>query len=178
MARIDLLFCLAALALLSLFQGALASPAVDKARNCPGKPVCKRTAQQVVSKLGLIANPEKGYFKETFRDSLLIETANGNRSASTAIYYLLEGAVGESLWHRVDAAEVWHYYAGAPLTLSLSNNDGTGVRKVVLGPDIFKGHQPQVIIASWEWQSAKSHGDWTLVGTTGELPLSKSPSCE
>ena len=37
-------------------------------------------------------------------------------SASTAIYFLL--ARGErSHWHRVDAVEIWHYYAGAPLAL-------------------------------------------------------------
>ncbi|SPQ24543.1 f67262ca-f7eb-468b-a89e-a332fde3d996 [Thermothielavioides terrestris] len=81
-------------------------------------------------------------------------------------HYLLEGSAGQSLWHRIDAAEVWHYYAGAPLTLSLSFNNGTGVRRALLGPDVFRGQQPQVAIGSWEWQSAKSEGDWTLVGTT------------
>ena len=172
MARITLFFCLVSLALLSFFQGALANPieaAVDVSRSSGGKPIEKRTAQQVVNKLGLAANPEKGYYKESFRDTYLINTVNGTRSASTQIYYLLEGKVGKSLWHRVDAVEVWHYYAGAPLTLSLSHNDGKGVRKVVLGPDVFNGEQPQVVIGSWEWQSAKSNGDWTLVGTTGEF---------
>ena len=44
--------------------------------------------------------------------------ANG-RAASTAIYFLL--ARGErSHWHRVDAVEVWHYYAGAPLVLEMA----------------------------------------------------------
>jgi predicted cupin superfamily sugar epimerase len=167
MARFTLLVCLVVLAVLSLFQGALASPTATT-DHCRPKPIAKRTAQEVVGKLGLAANPEKGYYKETFRDTLMINTGNGTRSASTQIYYLLEGSAGESLWHRVDAVEVWHYYAGAPLTLSLSNNNGTGVRKVVLGPDVFEDQSPQVVIQSWEWQSAKSEGDWTLVGTTGE----------
>ncbi|KAI0004862.1 RmlC-like cupin domain-containing protein [Xylariaceae sp. FL0662B] len=122
-----------------------------------------RTAQEVVDKLGLIPNEEKGYYIQTFEDT----ASCGNRSASTAIYYLLEGSAGSSVWHRVDAVEVWHYYAGAPLTLSLSYDDGNPVVKKVLGPDIFDGEQPQVVVAKWQWQSARSSGDWTLVGTTG-----------
>ncbi len=141
------------------------------------KPIETRKASDVVAQLGLAPNPEKGYFKETFRDTLLIN--NGTRSASTAIYYLLEGSAGVSAWHRIDAVEVWHWYAGAPMTLSLALGDGSGVRKVVLGPDVFSGQSPQVVIRSWEWQRAKSEGSWTLVGTTGEyLPRRSSPYCE
>jgi predicted cupin superfamily sugar epimerase len=122
------------------------------------------SAQAVVKKLGLIPNEEKGYYIQTFEDELKV--AN-NRSASTLIYYLLEGKVGSSYWHRVDSVEVWHYYAGAPLTLSLSYNDGKKVDVKTLGPDIFHGQAPQVAIGKWQWQSAKSLGAWTLVGTTG-----------
>ncbi|KAF6817231.1 cupin family protein [Colletotrichum plurivorum] len=123
----------------------------------------RHTAQEVVDKLGLVPNPEKGYFIETFRDP---DTTAGNRSVSTAIYYLLEGSVGPSIWHRVDAAEVWHYYAGAPLTLSLSYDDGNPVEDVVLGPDVFDDQRPQYAIAKNRWQRATSLGRWTLVGTT------------
>ncbi|KAL8401106.1 hypothetical protein RB594_001223 [Gaeumannomyces avenae] len=129
-------------------------------------PISKRTAAEVVAELNLIPNPEKGYFIETFRDAANI-TANGQpRSASTAIYYLLEGAAGDSFWHRVDAAEVWHYYAGAPLVLSLSRDDGVPPARHVLGPDVFAGDRPQVVIPGLVWQSARSLGEWTLVGTT------------
>ncbi|PGH35969.1 hypothetical protein GX50_01139 [[Emmonsia] crescens] len=134
-----------------------------KCSNCkPQVPITKYTAQEVIAQLGLIPNIEKGYYIETFRDPDSIN----NRSVSTGIYYLLEGSAGPSYWHRVDAAEVWHYYAGAPLTMSLSNNDGEPVRKVVLGPNIFNCQKPQVAVAKWEWQSVQSWGDWTLVGTT------------
>lgn len=165
MARIVALFvCFVSFVILA-FAG-LAS-AGNNHGNGGGKPIEKRSAKEVIKQLGLTANPEKGYFVETFRDPLAF---NATRSASTAIYYLLEGSAGNSLWHRVDAVEVWHYYAGAPLTVSLSWNNGTGVRQQTLGPDIFKPNtRPQVVMKAWEWQRVRSLGDWTLVGTTGEF---------
>ncbi|WVN89070.1 uncharacterized protein L203_104286 [Cryptococcus depauperatus CBS 7841] len=119
------------------------------------------SAQDVVAALNLTPHPEKGYYIETFRD---VATSEG-RAASTTIYYLLEGDAGPSHWHRVlDAVEVWHYYAGAPLQLSLSLDDGQPVRNVVLGPDIWNGERPQRVVRCGEWQHAQSLGEWTLVG--------------
>ncbi|KAI1096608.1 RmlC-like cupin domain-containing protein [Rostrohypoxylon terebratum] len=134
-------------------------------------PIDQRNAAEVVAQLNLIPNDEKGYYVQTFEDpeTVIRTAANGNqstRSASTEIYYLLEGSSGNSYWHRVDAVEVWHYYAGAPLTLSLSENDGKPLVKKLLGPDVFNGQQPQIAIPKGTWQSALSHGEWTLVGTT------------
>ncbi|KAK6210786.1 hypothetical protein LQW54_005834 [Pestalotiopsis sp. IQ-011] len=142
-----------AAALLGLSSRALAS----------GIPIDQRSAQEVVQQLQLAPNPEKGYYLQTFEDPVRVN----NRSVSTAIYYLLEGSAGQSVWHRLlDAAEVWHFYAGAPLTLSLSLDDGNPVAKHVLGPDIFCGQSPQIVIPTGTWQSARSLGSWTLVGTT------------
>ncbi|KAJ4181695.1 hypothetical protein NW755_010964 [Fusarium falciforme] len=121
------------------------------------------SAKEVIKLLDMQPSAEKGYFVETFRDTAV--TAN-NRSASTAIYYLLEGNSGFSLWHKLDAAEVWHYYAGAPLELYQSHNDGSCVKTNLMGPDIFKGQRPQVVVEEGEWQRARSLGKWTLVGTT------------
>ncbi|KAI5866801.1 cupin family protein [Durotheca rogersii] len=119
------------------------------------------TAQEIVAALNLAPHPEKGYYVETFRDP---QTSDG-RSNSTCIYYLLEGESGLSHWHRVlNAVEVWHYYAGAPLRLSLSRDDGKPVRDVVLGNDILAGQRPQVVVERGEWQHAQSLGSWTLVG--------------
>ncbi|RMZ72120.1 cupin family [Pyrenophora seminiperda CCB06] len=120
-------------------------------------------AQDVIAKLRLEPNPEKGYYRQTFEDA---GSAN-NRSYSTAIYYLLEGQAGPSYWHRVtDAVEIWHYYAGAPMRLELSWNNGTATQQQLLGNDIFRNQTPQVIIDKAQWQRATSLGDWTLVGTT------------
>jgi predicted cupin superfamily sugar epimerase len=117
------------------------------------------TAADVIRLLALEPHPEGGHYRETFRDA---RTSEG-RSASTAIYYLL--ARGErSHWHRIDAVEIWHHYAGAPLALGLAEG---GMTKVVrLGAEIAAGEQPQVIVPAGAWQSAESLGDWTLVGCT------------
>ncbi|KAF1848357.1 cupin family protein [Cucurbitaria berberidis CBS 394.84] len=121
------------------------------------------SAQDVIEKLSLKPNPEKGFFWETFEDS---GTVN-NRSYSTAIYYLLEGKVGTSNWHRVvDAVEIWHFYCGAPLRLELSWSNGTATQRRILGNHIFEDQSPQVVIEKGQWQRAESLGDWTLVGTT------------
>jgi predicted cupin superfamily sugar epimerase len=110
--------------------------------------------------LDLKPHPEGGHFRETFRDTRALD---GGRAASTAIFFLL--ARGErSHWHRVDAVEVWHYYAGAPLKLEIA--DGDARTTVTLGADIAAGERPQGIVPAGAWQAAHSLGDWTLVGCT------------
>ena len=118
------------------------------------------TAQEIVRLLGLQPHPEGGWYLQTFEDA----SANGGRAHSTAIYYLLEGGPA-GRWHRVDSAEVWHWYAGAPLTLSISA-DGISVTTALLGSDLASGARPQVVIPPGQWQSARSEGEWTLVGCT------------
>lgn len=122
------------------------------------------TAQDVIKALNLTPHVEKGYYFESFRDNI---TISKDRPVSTQIYYLLEGSEGVSHWHRVrDAVEVWHHYAGAALQLSLSWNDGSPVRDLVLGKDFLKGERPQIVVERDEWQHAQCLGDWTLVGCT------------
>ena len=121
----------------------------------------ERPAREVIQALGLQPHPEGGWFRETFRDA----SGEGGRAASTAIFYLLE-AGQVSAWHRVtNAVEVWHHYAGGPLQLSLAA-PGDPASIQVLGPDIFAGQTPQVIVPKNWWQSARPLGAWTLVGCT------------
>src|SRR5258708_25396401 len=118
------------------------------------------TAADIIARLELKPHPEGGHYRETFRDSDL----DGSGSArSTAIYFLL--ARGErSHWHRIDAVEVWHYYAGSALTLQIA--DDSGRRSVRLGPDLAAGEIPQAIAPAHAWQAAQSRADRTRGGST------------
>lgn len=117
------------------------------------------TAADVIALLDLKPHPEGGHYRETFRDPCEVD----GRSVGTAIYFLL--AAGErSHWHRVDAAEIWHWHAGAPLVLGVS--DGETSKTLTLGPDLMAGQRPQGVVPAGAWQAARSLGDWTLVGCT------------
>jgi predicted cupin superfamily sugar epimerase len=119
--------------------------------------VLSQEAADIIARLDLKPHPEGGHYRETFRDNV---DADG-RARSTAIYFLL--ARGErSHWHRIDAVESWHYYAGAALLLQIA--DDNGERSVKLGPNLTAGEEPQATVAAHAWQAAESTGDWTLVG--------------
>jgi hypothetical protein len=121
-------------------------------------------AAAIIRTLGLQPHPEGGHYRETFRDAVRVGEGATARGASTAIYYLLQA--GEwSHWHRVDAAEVWHWYAGAPLELLISA-DGKDAETVVLGFNLAAGERPQGVVPAKAWQGARSLGHWTLVGCT------------
>ena len=112
-------------------------------------------AEKIIRRLGLAPHPEGGHYREMFRDAA---GADG-RAHSTAIYFLLRA--GEvSRRHRVDAAEIWHFYKGAPLELSID------AARHILGNDIERAERPQIAVPAHSWQSARSLGDFTLVGCT------------
>jgi len=121
----------------------------------------KITADDVIALLGLEPHPEGGFYRETFRDT---RTVPEHRAASSAIYFLLPRGQ-RSRWHRVDAAELWHWYAGAPLELTVVGVAGERTSRR-LGPDLAAGERPQGVVPASHWQSAVSLGDWTLVGCT------------
>jgi predicted cupin superfamily sugar epimerase len=119
------------------------------------------TAADIIAQLELRPHPEGGHYRETFRDQ---RTDEQGRARSTAIYFLL--ARGEvSQWHRIDAIEIWHYYAGSALTLRIAY-EGCLPHTVMLGPNVADGERPQAIVPAEAWQTAESTGDWTLVGCT------------
>jgi predicted cupin superfamily sugar epimerase len=118
------------------------------------------TPADIIRTLGMQPHPEGGHYVETYRSP----AAPGERAAVTAIYFLLQA--GEySHWHRVDAAEIWLWHAGAPLALTVSENghDAWGVR---LGADLASGLKPQAVVPPGAWQTAVSLGAWTLVSCT------------
>ena len=117
------------------------------------------TAQEIIEKLQLAPHPEGGFYRQTW------VAENSGRPNGTCIYFLLDSDQ-KSHWHRVDAAEIWHFYAGAPLVISISETDDGPARDLTLGPDLFGDQRPQIIVPPNHWQSARSLGEWTLVGCT------------
>jgi len=119
----------------------------------PLDPLTRLAVADVVRLLDLKPHPEGGHFRETFRDEA---RDSGGRAVSTAIFFLLEA--GEvSRWHRIDAAEVWHYYCGAALEITTSQT-GAEIAVHRLGPDLLQGERPQFAVPAHCWQSAKSLG--------------------
>ncbi|MBE9638082.1 cupin domain-containing protein [Salipiger mangrovisoli] len=119
------------------------------------------TAEDIIGLLDLAPHPEGGHYRQTW----IADSGDGGRAAGTCIYFLLRR--GErSHWHRVDAAEIWHFYAGAPLVLSVAATGAGPRRDLLLGPDLASGARPQHIVHEGHWQAARSLGDWTLVGCT------------
>lgn len=117
-------------------------------------------ARDLIAALGLAPHPEGGWYRETWR----AEAPEGGRAAGTAIYYLLE-AGDFSHWHRVDATEIWHWYAGGPLSMTVSAS-GHDAESWLLGPEVGAGQRPQRIVPEGWWQTATSMGAFTLVGCT------------
>ncbi len=118
--------------------------------------------KEIIRLLDMAPHPEGGWYKETFRDP----AETDGRSVGTSIYFLIE-AGDVSAWHRIDATEIWHWYAGGPLSLTVSP-DGTlsKTRSTVLGPDLRQGHRPQFVVPANAWQTGESLGAWTLCGCT------------
>ena len=116
-------------------------------------------ADGIIARLGLEPHPEGGWYRQTW-------VADGpGRPTGTCIYFLLK-AGERSRWHRVDAVEIWHFYAGAPLILSMAESDAGPKADHVLGPDLVAGQFPQLIVPEHHWQAARTTGDFTLVGCT------------
>ncbi|UWQ52401.1 cupin domain-containing protein [Leisingera caerulea] len=115
-------------------------------------------ADQIIRHLNLTQHPEGGWYKETWR------AANAGRPTGTCIYFLLK-AGEHSHWHRVDAAEIWLYHAGAPLVLSLAATEEGPAEDHLLSPDLAQG-APQLIVPEGHWQAARTTGDYTLVSCT------------
>ncbi|MEJ6401727.1 cupin domain-containing protein [Yoonia sp. 2307UL14-13] len=116
-------------------------------------------ADDIIAQLALKPHPEGGYYRQTW------VAENDERPTGTCIYFLLKD--GESShWHHVDAVEIWHYYAGAPLVLSIAESDKGPAIDHILGPDLALHQTPQAIVPKGFWQAARTTGDWTLVGCT------------
>ena len=129
-------------------------------------------AQYYISNLNLQPHPEGGYFKETYKaaESIPAEALptrfNGNRSFSTAIYYLLQQG-DYSAFHRINSDECWHFYAGQTLLIHTIQNDGKYFC-TKLGADINAGEAFQFVVPTTAWFAAEPAGNsaFALAGCT------------
>jgi predicted cupin superfamily sugar epimerase len=117
-------------------------------------------ADRIIAALALLPHPEGGHYRQTFKDS----AGPSGRAHSTAIYYLLRQGESSAL-HRIDVVEVWHFYRGAPLELTVKEEGKEAVR-FVLGPDVENGERPQIVVPARAWQGARPLGAYALVGCT------------
>jgi predicted cupin superfamily sugar epimerase len=117
-------------------------------------------AEDIIAHHGLQPHPEGGWYRQTW----VADTPDGERPSGTAILFLLR-AGERSHWHRVDATEIWHFHAGAPLTLSMAADSVGPAVPHILGQDPLR-HRPQAIVPPHHWQAAETTGAWSLVGCT------------
>lgn len=122
------------------------------------------TARDIIDDLRLVPHPEGGWYREVYRSSNRVQRGDQSRSATTAIYYLLERQQ-LSRWHVVDADEIWHFYAGAPLELLAYDPASRQLDRHVLSSP-GGSSTPIAVIPAGVWQAARSLGDYSLVGCT------------
>jgi predicted cupin superfamily sugar epimerase len=126
-------------------------------------------AQDVIDTLGLLPHPEGGFYAETFRAPPLPHAlpGRGERSASTAIYFLLRRDDFSAL-HVVASDEAWHHYLGDALELHCFASSDRH-RMTLLGSALERGERPQHVVSAGELQGARvvpgPHG-FVLCGCT------------
>jgi uncharacterized protein len=130
------------------------------------------SAEELIAFLKLQPHPkEGGFFRETYRSTTRLAAMHlpphygGERSASTAIYYLLTPGTFSAI-HRLATDEIFHFYLGAPVRML--HLDAAGGQEIVLGPDITSGHQVQVVVPRGVWQGSilEPGGSFALLGCT------------
>jgi predicted cupin superfamily sugar epimerase len=130
------------------------------------------TAQELIALLNLQPHPkEGGFFRETYRAEdrfaavQLPHRYGGERSASTAIFYLLTPDTYSAV-HRLASDEIFHFYLGSPVRML--QLDPGGSKEIVLGQNLLAGQQVQVLAPRGVWQGSllEPGGDFALLGCT------------
>lgn len=132
----------------------------------------KTTAKDLIQHLGLLPHPEGGYYRETYRSDLILRAEGlpkefrGNRSASTAIYFLIEKNNFSAL-HRIKSDETWHFYVGDPLEVIEINEKGE-LKKTNIGSGLERGELFQYTVKANTWFGSRvlEGGEFSLVGCT------------
>jgi predicted cupin superfamily sugar epimerase len=129
-------------------------------------------AKHWIEALQLRPHPEGGMFRETYRSPVTIARQHlppgfsGERSVATAIYFLLRGDDFSAL-HRIKSDEMWHFYDGTRLVVTVIDPDGN-LSEICLGRDVGAGDVPQAVVpAGCLFGSRLRHPrSYALVGCT------------
>lgn len=111
--------------------------------------------EQIVTQLGLESHPEGGFYKETYRSQGTIESSalpndyQGDRNYATCIFFLLTSD-NFSAFHKIKQDEIWHFYAGSPISIHVISNSGD-YKKHKIGSDLEKGLSPQLVVYGGDW---------------------------
>jgi uncharacterized protein len=132
----------------------------------------RKNPQYWIDHLGLGPHPEGGYYAVTYKSDLTIAqdalpaVFHGDRSASTAIYFLLSGS-DFSAFHRIASDELWHFYAGTPLIVYVIDPEGNySELKLGVGSDEGEVFQAVVKAGCWFASRVKDAAGFALVGCT------------
>ncbi len=129
-------------------------------------------AKALIDRYGLVAHPEGGYYRETYRSGGVIDRSalpdrfGGSRHFSTAIVFLLERGQYSHL-HRIHSDEMWHFYLGGPMRLAMIHPDGR-TEEILLGQDVGAGQYLQYVVPAGVWFGATpcESSDFSFVGCT------------
>jgi predicted cupin superfamily sugar epimerase len=151
---------------------ALREIAADTVNKLLGGIVKEMTTEELIRHLALVRHPEGGWYRETYRSNERVPSKalparfGGERSFCTAIYFLLEQGDVSAL-HRIKSDEIWHYYAGASLSIHVLTRKGDH-EILRLGPDITAGETFQTVVPGECWFGAEvsGSGPYSLVGCT------------
>ncbi len=130
------------------------------------------TTKQLIEQYQLQPHPEGGWYKETYRSAegiaatALPERFRGERSFSTAIYFLLEQG-NFSAFHKIKSDECWHFYAGETLHVYVLHIDGQ-LEIIKLGTDILNGEIFQYVVPANCWFASRPspESSFCFVGCT------------
>lgn len=123
-----------------------------------------------VNKLGLAPHPEGGWYRRTYESAenlpptALPDRFSGARPIATAIYYLLESGSFSAL-HRIKSDEIWNFYVGSPLRLTVLSSDGR-IEERTLGDKSAAAVSFQTVVPAECWFGAEvvETGSFSLVG--------------
>lgn len=118
-------------------------------------------ALELIDTLELAPHPEGGYYRRVYESTKQVEINGVLRPVLTSIQFLLTAGVG-SRWHRVDAAEVWDWQEGSAVELLMYDATARALSHVQLDTSARGGQLLQVVPAGI-WQTARTHGDYSLV---------------